>query len=65
MINKELSKEISKVIIEMSEKMLGAVVVINKENNIEGIITDGDLRRQLIKSLEIFQKLNYDKEFRF
>jgi arabinose-5-phosphate isomerase len=28
-------------------------VVINKENSIEGIITDGDLRRQLIKSLEI------------
>ena len=48
-----INDNISKVIIEMSEKMLGAVVVINEENSIKGIITDGDLRRQLIKSLEI------------
>ena len=48
-----INDNISKVIIEMSEKMLGAVVVINKESNIRGIITDGDLRRQLVKSLEI------------
>ena len=44
---------ISSVIVEMSEKMLGAVVVLNNSNEITGIITDGDLRRQLVKSLNI------------
>ena len=48
-----INDNISEVIIEMSEKMLGAVVVINDDNNIKGIITDGDLRRQLVKSLDI------------
>ena len=37
----------------MSEKMLGAVVVLNNLDKIMGIITDGDLRRQLVKSLDI------------
>jgi arabinose-5-phosphate isomerase len=37
----------------MSEKMLGAVVVLDDSNKIMGIITDGDLRRQLVKSLNI------------
>jgi arabinose-5-phosphate isomerase len=44
---------IGSVIVEMSEKMLGAVVVLNNSNKIMGIITDGDLRRQLVKSLNI------------
>ena len=44
---------IGSVIVEMSEKMLGAVVVLNNSNEITGIITDGDLRRQLVKSLNI------------
>jgi len=35
--------------------MLGAVVVLNNLNKIIGIITDGDLRRQLVKSLNISQ----------
>ena len=45
--------KISSVIFEMSEKMLGAVVVLNNLDKIIGIITDGDLRRQLVKSLDI------------
>lgn len=45
---------ISEVIIEMSNKMLGAVAVIESNSKkICGIITDGDLRRQLVKSLDI------------
>jgi arabinose-5-phosphate isomerase len=45
---------ISEVIIEMSNKMLGAVAVIDSNSKkICGIITDGDLRRQLVKSLDI------------
>ena len=48
-----LNANIGSVIVEMSEKMLGAVVVLNNLDKIMGIITDGDLRRQLVKSLNI------------
>ncbi|MEO7960138.1 MAG: KpsF/GutQ family sugar-phosphate isomerase [Ginsengibacter sp.] len=37
------------VIIEITKKRLGAAVVIDGEENIEGIVTDGDLRRMLEK----------------
>ena len=47
------NSNISDVIIEMSEKMLGAVVVLDDKKDIKGIITDGDLRRQLVRSLDI------------
>ena len=40
------------VIIEISNKMLGIAVVLDK-NKIVGVITDGDLRRQLLKSHDI------------
>ena len=40
------------VIIEISNKMLGIAVVLDK-NKIVGVITDGDLRRQLLKSQNI------------
>ena len=40
------------VIIEISNKMLGITVVLDK-NKIVGVITDGDLRRQLLKSQDI------------
>ena len=49
----DLNANIGSVIVEMSEKMLGAVVVLNNLDKIMGIITDGDLRRQLVKSLNI------------
>ena len=48
-----INSNISNVIVEMSEKMLGAVVVLDDKKDIKGIITDGDLRRQLVKSLDI------------
>jgi arabinose-5-phosphate isomerase len=38
------------VIVEITEKRLGATAVISDEGLIEGIITDGDLRRMLEKS---------------
>jgi arabinose-5-phosphate isomerase len=44
---------INEVIIEISSKLLGATAVINKNNDILGIITDGDLRRMLIKNQDI------------
>jgi arabinose-5-phosphate isomerase len=44
------SATIKEVIIEMTAKRLGAAVVVNEEENILGIITDGDLRRMLEKT---------------
>ena len=41
---------IKEVIIEMTAKRLGAAVVIDDAENIQGIITDGDLRRMLEKA---------------
>jgi arabinose-5-phosphate isomerase len=41
---------IKEVIIEMTQKRLGAAVVVNESENILGIITDGDLRRMLEKA---------------
>lgn len=44
---------IQQAIIEMTSKRLGATIVLNSENKICGIITDGDLRRMLEKGTEI------------
>jgi len=40
---------IKKVIVEISSKRLGATAVIDEEENLLGIITDGDVRRMLQK----------------
>ncbi len=45
-----LSANLKEIIIEISTKRLGATAVITDEGKIEGIITDGDLRRMLEKS---------------
>lgn len=47
---------IKEVIIEMTQKRLGAAVVVDAAENISGIITDGDLRRMLEKA-DSFEKL--------
>ena len=41
------------IIFEISSNRLGATVVLNSKNEIEGIITDGDLRRMLEKNQDI------------
>ena len=41
------------VILEITSKRLGATVVLGIDNRIAGIITDGDLRRMLERSLNI------------
>lgn len=41
-------------IIELSKKGLGAVTVVDDNDNILGIITDGDLRRQLEKGVDVY-----------
>ena len=48
----QVQDKVQKVIIEISEKRLGATVVLEGEK-IVGIITDGDLRRMLEQEVEI------------
>ena len=44
---------IKEVIVEMTNKRLGVTTVVDNENNLLGIITDGDLRRMLEKEISI------------
>ena len=44
---------LSKGLIEMSQKALGMTAVVDKENQLAGIFTDGDLRRTLESSIDI------------
>lgn len=44
-------------IIEMSGKGLNMVTVINGDNELKGIITDGDLRRMLNKGIDVYNVL--------
>ena len=47
-------------IVELSKKGLGIVSVINEENNLVGVITDGDLRRQLEKGVNVYELYVHD-----
>jgi len=47
-----LDEKIRPIIIEISSKRLGATAVVNDDQTLAGIITDGDLRRMLEKGLE-------------
>ncbi len=40
-------------VIEMTSKLLGATAVVNPDGSLYGVITDGDLRRMLIKKMPI------------
>lgn len=44
-----LDASLEEVIVEISSKRLGATAVVNTQHQLEGIITDGDLRRMLSK----------------
>jgi len=48
----DIDSTIAKVIVEISEKRLGATAVLKNEK-IVGIITDGDIRRMLTKTTDI------------
>ena len=41
------------IIMEMTSKRLGATAVVDEEDNLLGVITDGDLRRMLEKNTGI------------
>lgn len=47
------SAGLAEVILEISGKRLGATAVVDGEDKLKGIITDGDLRRMLQKTLDI------------
>lgn len=46
-------QHLKEIIIEMSHKRMGAVAVVDKNNVLKGMITDGDLRRMLEKSFDV------------
>lgn len=46
----KMSNSLKEVIYEISSKRLGATVVLSDSGNIEGIVTDGDIRRMLEKN---------------
>jgi arabinose-5-phosphate isomerase len=50
------SQSLKEVIMEMTGKRLGATAVVDEQNNLLGIITDGDLRRMLEKDGAIEKK---------
>jgi arabinose-5-phosphate isomerase len=47
------SQSLKEVIIEMTKKRLGITAVVSADNGLLGIVTDGDLRRMLEKSIAI------------
>jgi arabinose-5-phosphate isomerase len=49
-------QSLKEVIIEITKKRLGATAVVDEQNNLLGIITDGDLRRMLEKDGDIEKK---------
>ena len=49
------SASLREVIVEITQKRLGITAVVNEQNQIIGIITDGDLRRMLEKSRSLDQ----------
>lgn len=46
---------LKEAVIELSKKGLGIVSVVDNDNNLIGVITDGDLRRQLEKEVNIYE----------
>jgi arabinose-5-phosphate isomerase len=49
----EIGALVSKALLEMTQKKLGMTAVVNAENQLAGIFTDGDLRRMLEKNLDV------------
>lgn len=49
-----INRSLKDAIVELSRKGLGMVSVVGDEDNLLGVITDGDLRRQLEKGVDIY-----------
>jgi arabinose-5-phosphate isomerase len=54
------SSSFKSAIIEMGKKGLGLITIKNSDNEIVGVVTDGDLRRQLEHGVDIYS-LNIDE----
>lgn len=48
----KLDSTLREVIVEISSKMLGVTGVVNDQGGLDGIITDGDLRRMLERNMD-------------
>ncbi|OGQ15589.1 MAG: D-arabinose 5-phosphate isomerase [Deltaproteobacteria bacterium RIFCSPHIGHO2_02_FULL_40_11] len=48
--------DMKEAIVEISTKKLGATAVVDEDNALVGVITDGDLRRQLYQDPQMMQK---------
>jgi arabinose-5-phosphate isomerase len=44
---------LSQALIEMTQKKMGMTCIVNEQNQLQGIFTDGDLRRSLDSSIDI------------
>jgi len=47
---------LNEAIAVLNEKNLGAILIVSQKNNVIGIITDGDIRRLMVKSLGVFNR---------
>lgn len=50
----DINQTLTQAIIELSKKGLGIVSVVNENGDLQGVITDGDLRRQLEKGVNVY-----------
>jgi arabinose-5-phosphate isomerase len=53
----KVSAKAKSALAEMSQKGLGAVVIVDQENQIQGIFTDGDIRRALDSKIDFNKAL--------
>lgn len=47
------------VFIEMSEKCLGSVILVNEVNEFVGVLSDGDVCRVLLKGVSLESEVKY------
>jgi arabinose-5-phosphate isomerase len=51
-----MGSSLRSAIVEMSTKGLSMVTIVDEENRLKGIITDGDLRRMLEKGVDVYHE---------
>jgi len=51
-----MGSSLRSAIVEMSAKGLSMVTIVDEENNLAGIITDGDLRRMLERGVDVYNE---------
>lgn len=52
-----IGSSLRSAIVEMSEKGLSMVTIVDSDNRLMGIITDGDLRRMLEKGVDVYNEI--------